>query len=419
MKPTLPLLLPLIAMGWSCIGVEIPAEEPGPSFTFEELDQGDDDDDDDGTVPTLPSVDDDGDGFSEDDGDCDDDDSTIHPDAHDVWRDGIDQDCTGRDRCSGTLELAYEFLMFEGVDSLAEVEATCADYPDGIGPMWFEFVETDSVDLMEASCLCETYALVVTDNASLLSLEGLGGLIDIEGSVYLYNNDVLPDLRGLENLVGMASDLSSASSVSVGPNAALASLDGLEGLQTSNNFSIALNFELTNIEALSNLTTIGVLNVQLNPKLESLTGLEGLTTIGDGQGAYDGFLWVDDNDSLTDLSGLDNITDMTGDFILRSNDNLVDLTALSGLTEVRSLTVDNNDALTQLHGLEGLALISADLGIRNHDALTDVTALHGLSLVGEDVEILANPTLSDAAIQALLGEIGDIGGAVTISGNGP
>lgn len=43
------------------------------------------------------AVDDDGDGFSENDGDCNDQDDTIYPGASEICGDGIDQDCSGAD----------------------------------------------------------------------------------------------------------------------------------------------------------------------------------------------------------------------------------------------------------------------------------------------------------------------------------
>lgn len=51
-----------------------------------------------------------------------------------------------------------------------------------------------------------------------------------------------------------------------------------------------------------------------------------------------------------------------------------------------------------------------------NDGLTDVTALYGVG-VGNDLTVTDNPNLGDAAAQALVDQIGSIGGSVTISGN--
>jgi hypothetical protein len=48
-----------------------------------------------------------------------------------------------------------------------------------------------------------------------------------------------------------------------------------------------------------------------------------------------------------------------------------------------------------------------------------VTRLHGLDTVGGDVVITLNPALSSASAEALGDAIESVGGAVTISGNGP
>ncbi len=48
-------------------------------------------------VVNLVNVDDDGDGFTENQGDCNDNDLSIYPDATEILDDGIDQDCNGSD----------------------------------------------------------------------------------------------------------------------------------------------------------------------------------------------------------------------------------------------------------------------------------------------------------------------------------
>ena len=50
-----------------------------------------------GALTTNPNIDDDGDGFTENEGDCNDNDAIIYPGAPEICGDGIDQDCNGSD----------------------------------------------------------------------------------------------------------------------------------------------------------------------------------------------------------------------------------------------------------------------------------------------------------------------------------
>jgi len=76
--------------------------------------------------PELPSasVDDDGDGYTEDQGDCDDTDATVHPNAAETCGDGVDRDCSG-DADDGSADLDGDGF----VDAACPGGAACGD-PD-------------------------------------------------------------------------------------------------------------------------------------------------------------------------------------------------------------------------------------------------------------------------------------------------
>ncbi len=77
-----------------------------------------------------------------------------------------------------------------------------------------------------------------------------------------------------------------------------------------------------------------------------------------------------------------------------------------------------NAALTSLDGLGAVTTVGLHLGIYVNPSLVDVTALYGVQLVAGGVSIIDNTSLTDAAAQALVDEIDDIGSSVSISGNG-
>lgn len=102
----------------------------------------DEDCDGEDTVTPEATVDNDGDGFSEADGDCDDSDANIHPGMSDIPDNGIDEDCDGEDATtqSSVLDIADVEL---GELIITEIMANPDAVEDSVGE-WFEIFNNGS-----------------------------------------------------------------------------------------------------------------------------------------------------------------------------------------------------------------------------------------------------------------------------------
>lgn len=173
---------------------------------------------------------------------------------------------------------------------------------------------------------------------------------------------------------------------------------------------------LTDLGMLSSLTHAGGLEIHANAALSSLEGLEGLSFLADDD------LLLTHNPSLIRLEGLANLSTVPGSVTIDGKDGLVDLRGLEQLTDIGShLSVgefSGNPSLERLDGLEGVRTVGGVLWINYNDLLTDVTAAHGIEFVDDRVLILENPSLATADAQALADAIPDKG-TVLILDNGP
>lgn len=150
---------------------------------------------------------------------------------------------------------------------------------------------------------------------------------------------------------------------------------------------------ITNLEGLSNLSSIGGnLEIWVNNNLESLEGLESITSI-------EGNLYILENQALTNLTGLDGIISIGGSFILNNNDALISLDGLSNLTSVEGeFRVFWNDVLTSFNDLDAITSIGGDLSIWDNDNLINLNGLETLTTLGGNLYIGRNTNPSASGV---------------------
>jgi hypothetical protein len=328
--------------------------------------------------------------------------------------------------------------------------------------------------------------LWINSNDALTNLTGLSGLTTLVGDFDIVGNDALTNLTGLEGLTSIWN-------ISIASNGALTSLTGLEGLTSiADVIYIFNNYSLTNLAGLENLTNFeGYVNINNNNSLsacevqwlcEYLSNPEGAINIYDNaigcnsviqlanacggtmpclpsgnyyfgsqsdidnfQSAFPNCTTLEGNitisgSDISNLNGLNMVTSIAGDLVIRWNSTLVtligledltfiggglsiwqnnaltSLTGLEGLTSIGGyLSIWQDYTLTSLTGLEGLASISGNLEISNNNALITLTGLEGLTTIGGDFFVGNNPLTNLTGLEGLT----SIGGFLNIYNNDP
>ncbi len=164
--------------------------------------------------------------------------------------------------------------------------------------------------------------LIINGN-DIADLTPLSGFTTVGGTLYIYSNELLTSLAGLEHINSVGGN------IEIGEDA-IASLAGLESITSIPGYLyIYDNSELTSLAGLENITNMESLYISGNRGLTSLLGIDNITSLN-------GDLGISGNSSLTDLSGLEYITSLGGDLGITYNRSL---TSLSGLDNISFLGV--------------------------------------------------------------------------------
>jgi hypothetical protein len=154
----------------------------------------------------------------------------------------------------------------------------------------------------------------------------------------------------------------------------------------------------------------GAVSIGSNAALRALTGLDALTAVGEG---FD----LSGNASLTDSTAVSQLAVIGGDLFLSVNASLADVDGFSGLTSLGGmLFLFSNNALVDLRGLRNLAdtggvVFFGNAQVRSVDELASLTTVRG------DLAFDNNPSLCVSSIRALLGRLVGFTGAITGAGN--
>jgi hypothetical protein len=363
------------------------------------------------------------------------------------------------------LRLAADDALQAGIDELiGRVEALEVTQP--LGVLEGNYSISNSEDI---TYLCSRYEeitgnLTIADT-DLTNLEGLTCLLRVGGGIFIHNNPSLTDIAGLRHLNSLGEGINprfhsqpisiwlsstpvtnfgafgNIYSVGIiwieGPE--ITSLLGFENLVSVRDFFIRDTL-IHDLHGLDNLTTVGTIFLRDNPNLTDLSGLGSVSEIAQ--------LWIHNSDNFQSFGGF-GARELIG-LDIRSCDSITSLGSLNG-TKLRYLYVFFNDALTRLasffpnvtadgiiwtiyiQGNDSLAnldeletltdgMLLNGVEIEYNGALTSIAALRNIQGINFDLTITDNPilpTIGEAeALRDAIG-VGNIGGSITISGNGP
>ncbi len=252
-------------------------------------------------------------------------------------------------------------------------------------------------------------SLVIINNVSLDALTGLSMLQSIDKDFIIYNNQDLKSLLGLaqlesigrnfeleenlslETLNGMNNIITIDGDFIVSKNQSLNNFEGISTLENiGGNFEVSNNSLLTSFDGLYSVTAIGEnFELQNNESLSSLSGLGNLSRI-------EGELIVSGNEQLSNLIGLTTLTQIDGGITL-FNCGLKTMEGLDAVTSIGKLIVIPANNLLNFSGLESLSQINNDFVIRGNTTLTSTNGLTGLT------RILGDVTIESTKINSLIG----------------
>lgn len=250
-------------------------------------------------------------------------------------------------------------------------------------------------------------ALIIT--GSVTDLSPLKHLAIINYALKVSNTVALKNLKGMDSLA-VTNAKYFFHGMRIENNIALTSLEGLEKLKSNNgDLYIINNDALTDLRGLNNISYshFGELRVDNCDNIRSLNGLEKLEWL-------DGSVMLKDNPTLTDISALRNLSFVNYRIQIYNNASLQNLDGLEKLHKLEGVELVDNLVLADIKGLRNLDTISDIILLQNNGVLNNLSPFDKINTV-EYLTIENSPALTSlAAFHNLV----SVPGAITLDNTG-
>ena len=244
--------------------------------------------------------------------------------------------------------------------------------------------------------------LRITSN-DITSVDSLYNITKVMGELNIYQTN-LSDLNGLHNLDTVYYG------VTVGWSHILSNLEGLNSLKAFGCYANGEDCEgatfrvywcngMTDLSGLESLKDYGSLYLQNNESLTSLEGLDSITTAGN--------IRIEQCDALQSLSGIETLEEL-GYLKLWFCDSITGLTSMPNVTTMQEIEIHGNPLLQSLEGLDSLMLFETgmynypEIAIIDNESLSDISAIGNADLSNvEKLEITENTSLGICGYPAI------------------
>lgn len=158
--------------------------------------------------------------------------------------------------------------------------------------------------------------------------------------------------------------------------------------------SLEIVGSVTDLSPLKNLAVINyAFNLRYTSQLTTIKGMDSLEAVNASYFFHG--IRIENNTALRSLEGLEKLTGNNGYLYIINNDQLTDLNGLNNLSynHFGELRIEGCDQLLNLHGLEEFRWLDGDIMIKDNPILEDITAFGNLNFITGRVRIINNASL--------------------------